>query len=64
MAIFSACASAFAASFSGLLLSYHLGWPTSPTIILCLGLFYFASLLCGTRNGLIWRYIRLKHLEV
>jgi zinc/manganese transport system permease protein len=58
-----ACASAFAASFSGLLLSYHLGWPTSPTIILCMGLFYFASLLCGTRNGLIWRYIRLKHLE-
>ncbi len=58
-----ACASAFAAALSGLLLSYHLGWPTSPTIILSLGVFYFVSLLFGTQGGLIWRYIRLKHLE-
>ena len=58
-----ACFSAFVATLSGLLLSYHLGWPTSPTIILSLGVFYFISLLFGTQGGLVWRYVRLKHLE-
>ena len=58
-----ACASAFVAALCGLLLSYHLGWPTSPTIILSLGVFYFISLLFGAQGGLIWRYVRLKHLE-
>ncbi len=58
-----ACVSAFVATLSGLLLSYHLGWPTSPTIILSLGVFYFISLLFGTQGGLVWRYVRLKHLE-
>ena len=50
-------------TLAGLLLSYHLGWPTSPTIILALGLFYFISLFFGRREGLIWRYVRLRHLE-
>ena len=58
-----ACLSALLSAVAGLLLSYHLGWPTSPTIILALGLFYFASLLFGKKEGLIWRYIRLHHLE-
>ncbi len=58
-----ACLSALLSAVAGLLLSYHLGWPTSPTIILALGLFYFASLLCGKKEGLLWRYIRLHHLE-
>ena len=58
-----ACVSAFVATLSGLLFSYHLGWPTSPTIILSLGVFYFISLLFGTQGGLVWRYVRLKHLE-
>ena len=58
-----ACACAFVSAIAGLLLSYHLGWPTSPTIILALGLFYFVSLFFGRREGLIWRYVRLRHLE-
>ena len=58
-----ACACAFVSAIAGLLLSYHLGWPTSPTIILALGLFYFISLFFGRREGLIWRYVRLRHLE-
>ena len=44
---------ALVASTAGLLLSYHLDWPTSPTIVLCLGAAYLASLMLG-RNGL-WR---------
>ena len=51
------------AAIAGLLLSYHLGWPTSPTIILTLGLIYFLSLLAGPQGGLMWRYIRQRHLE-
>ena len=44
---------ALAASVTGLLLSYHVEWPTSPAIVLCLGAAYLASLVLG-RNGL-WR---------
>ena len=57
------CLAAFVSALSGLLFSYHLGWPTSPTIILTLGLIYFLSLLAGPQGGLMWRYIRLRHLE-
>ena len=61
--LLGSCLAAFVSALCGLLFSYHLGWPTSPTIILALGLFYFASLLCGKKEGLLWRYIRLHHLE-
>lgn len=44
---------ALAACVTGLLLSYHANWPTSPVIVLCLGACYAASLLLG-RHGL-WR---------
>ena len=44
---------ALGASLVGLLLSYHVEWPTSPAIVLCLGAVYLASLVLG-RNGL-WR---------
>lgn len=44
---------ALAASVAGLLLSYHLDWPASPVIVLCLGALYAASLALG-RHGL-WR---------
>ncbi len=57
------CLASFVSALSGLLFSYHLGWPTSPTIILTLGLIYFLSLLAGPQGGLMWRYIRLRHLE-
>ena len=57
------CLAAFVSALSGLLFSYHLGWPTSPTIILTLGVIYLLSLLAGPQGGLMWRYIRLRHLE-
>jgi zinc/manganese transport system permease protein len=36
---------ALLASGSGLLISYHADWPTSPTIVLCLGVAYLLSML-------------------
>ncbi len=40
-----ASALALLASASGLLISYHADWPTSPTIVLCLGVAYLVSML-------------------
>jgi zinc/manganese transport system permease protein len=54
---------AFAASLSGLLLSYYANVPTGPAIILLAGIFYLASMLVGLRGGLIWRLVPRKHLE-
>ena len=48
-----ATALALVASVAGLLLSYHVEWPTSPAIVLCLGATYLGSLVLG-RQGL-WR---------
>ena len=61
--LLGSCLAAFVSALCGLLFSYHLGWPTSPTISLTLGLIYFLSLLVGPQGGLMWRYIRLRHLE-
>jgi zinc/manganese transport system permease protein len=46
---------AFAACGLGLLVSYHADWPTSPVIVLCLGVFYLGSLLLG-RQGVLRGY--------
>jgi zinc/manganese transport system permease protein len=54
---------AFAASLSGLLLSYYANVPTGPAIILLCGVFYLLSMLLGLRGGLIWSLIPRKHLE-
>ena len=54
---------AFAASLSGLLLSYYANVPTGPAIILLCGIFYLLSILLGTRGGLIHRLVPRKHLE-
>lgn len=54
---------AFAASFSGLLLSYYANVPTGPAIILLCGVFYLLSILLGTRGGLVWGLLPRKHLE-
>jgi zinc/manganese transport system permease protein len=53
----------FAASLSGLLLSYHANVPTGPAIILLSGVFYLVSMLVGTKGGLIWQLVPRKHLE-
>ena len=52
------------ASTAGLLLSYHLDWPTSPTIVLCLGGAYLLSLVTGRFGA--WRqgqHGRQRHLR-
>lgn len=54
---------AFAASASGLLLSYHANLPTSPAIILMAGAGYLVSMLAGAKGGLVWRLMPRKHLE-
>ena len=48
-----ATALALAGSVGGLLLSYHADWPSSPVIVLALGVLYALSLALG-RHGL-WR---------
>ncbi|MEO0003571.1 MAG: hypothetical protein RLZZ22_1263 [Pseudomonadota bacterium] len=54
-----ALASGFAllACSIGLLVSYHADWPTSPVIVMALGLLYLLSLLVG-RQGLLGRLWR------
>lgn len=57
---------ALAACVSGLLFSYYQGWPTSPTIILSLGVGYAVSLLLGGQGGVLPRLLhhyRHRHLE-
>jgi zinc/manganese transport system permease protein len=54
---------AFAASISGLLLSYYANVPTGPAIILLCGVLYLLSIALGTRRGLLWSLMPRKHLE-
>ena len=58
-----AVACAFAASLSGLLLSYYSSVPTGPAIILIAGMFYLTSILVGVKGGLLWGFLPRKHLE-
>ncbi len=50
-------------SVSGLILSYHLGLPSGPAIILSAGVAYFASLAFGPHGGLVLRLLPQRHLE-
>jgi len=61
--ILVAVACAFAASLSGLLLSYYSSVPTGPAIILIAGIFYLLSILVGIEGGLLWGLLPRKHLE-
>ncbi len=47
----------------GLVFSYHLDLPSGPSVVLCAGLAYLASLLFGPRGGLIARFLPAPHLE-
>jgi zinc/manganese transport system permease protein len=53
----------FAASCTGLLLSYYANVPTGPAIILLCGAVYLASMLVGAKGGLVWHLLRRRHLE-
>ncbi|MDB5513164.1 MAG: metal transporter permease [Enterovirga sp.] len=54
---------ALLASTIGLLVSYHLSWPSGPAIILTAGAFYVLSLVVGPRGGLLSRLRPMRHLE-
>ena len=54
---------AFFACAAGLLLSFHVDWPTGPVIVLVMGLVYVVSVVIGPRGGLAYRIVILKHLE-
>jgi zinc/manganese transport system permease protein len=54
---------AFAASLTGLLVSYYWSVPTGPAIILIAGIFYLVSILVGVKGGLVWGLLPRKHLE-
>ena len=48
---------ALCSSVAGLLVSYHLGWPSSPAIILIAGGIYLLSMVLGPVGALIARYL-------
>jgi zinc/manganese transport system permease protein len=58
-----ATALGIASSVIGLLVSYHVGLPSGPTMILTAGGFYVASLLFGTQRGWLLRLVPRRHLE-
>ena len=52
-----------AASFAGLVVSYHAGLPTGPVIILAAGVIYLVSLVFGRAGGLVSRLVPKRHLQ-
>ncbi len=48
---------------SGLLISYHAGAPSGPSVILVAGLFYLFSLVLGPVGGLRRKFVPGRHLE-
>lgn len=63
--VITAIGIAIVACLAGLLLSFHISVPTSPTIISVLGGSYFLSIFIGYRKGILTQVIRRhqKHLE-
>lgn len=51
------------ATYAGLLLSYHLGLASGPTIILVAGVLYLLSIVIGTHGGVLLAFLPRKHLE-
>ena len=54
---------ALAASYAGLVASYHLNLPSGPVIILAAGVAYVGSILLGRRDSLRARYWSRAHLK-
>lgn len=61
--IAAAVATALAAGWLGLALSYALDWPTSPTIVLLLGAWYALSLLAAPQGWWRQRHVPRRHLR-
>lgn len=54
---------AASSSVLGLLISYHVRWPSGPAIVLCCGVVYFAALLFSPRAGLLSSILRRRHYD-
>lgn len=52
---------AVVSSISGLLVSFHVEIASGPAIVLCAAVIYIASILLGTRSGLVARLLRRPH---
>ncbi len=63
MMIVVAAIAGMAASFAGLVLSYHFELPSGAAIILVAGAIYLASLALGRSGGLVTAVWRRRHLE-
>jgi zinc/manganese transport system permease protein len=61
--ILLATALAMLSSIVGLLVSFHTGLPTGPTMILAAGAAYLVSLALGSEGGLLLRLRPARHLE-
>ncbi len=49
--------------YFGLIVSFYFNFPTTPVIIIACGFLYICSIFFGTNGGLLWKYIKLKHLD-
>ena len=58
-----ATALGISATLAGLLLSFHLGLASGPTIILIAGLLYVVSILTGPQGGILPALLPRRHLE-
>jgi zinc/manganese transport system permease protein len=58
-----ATGSAMASGVAGLLISYHFELPSGPAIVLAAAVVYFASIVFGSRAGLLARYRRRPHFH-
>ena len=54
---------ALVAGLAGLILSYHAGLPSGPSIILAAGTVWGLSVLVGSQGGLLLRLLPMSHLE-
>lgn len=54
---------ALGSSLIGLLLSYHLGVPSGPAIIVVAGGLTLVSLAFGASGGLVWKLVPARHLK-
>jgi zinc/manganese transport system permease protein len=59
---YAAVAIAAASAYGGLLLSFHADVPSGPAVVLCAGLAWLLSVLCGPVDGLLGRLLRRPHL--
>lgn len=53
---------AMLASVSGLLVSYHLGTPSGPSVVLVAGFIYIAAMLFGPASGVLTLKLKHRHL--